>query len=97
MGDGIFSPFEASFNFFCNFLARMAIVACRGPLQTSQSAVVAFSLLLLLLFLILLVRFAPVLSPFFRAPLPPSQNLLAASFSRDILLLSFPLLLSYLL
>lgn len=75
----------------------MAIVACRGPLQTSQSAVVAFSLLLLLLLLLLLARFAPLLSPFFRAPMPPSQNLLAASISRDVQLLSFPLLLSYFL
>jgi hypothetical protein len=45
----------------------------------------------------LLARFAPLLSSFFRAPLPPSQNLLAASISRDIEILSFPLLLSYFL
>jgi hypothetical protein len=45
----------------------------------------------------LLASFAPLLSPFFRAPLPPSQNLLAASISRDIQILSFPLLLSYFL
>ncbi len=84
--------------FFCNSFARMAIVACRGPLQTSQSAVVAFSPpLLLLLLLLLLARFAPLLSPFFPAPFPPSQNLLVASISRDIQLLSFPLVLSYFL
>jgi hypothetical protein len=42
----------------------------------------------------LLARFAPLFSSFFRAPSPPSQNLLAASISRDVQLLSFPFLLS---